>query len=169
MTHQSGGHGAHGRPYFKLLLMAGLHFAAMYVLMYAMVDRLAYAVPNLNQAYMAALMTAPMLLMELVLMRGMYPDRRANLTLLAVGAVLLAGAFLLIRQQGVIGDREFLRSMIPHHSGAILMCREAELSDPQVRSLCAGIERGQQAEIDWMRAKLADPGSAPRPPSPGPG
>jgi hypothetical protein len=31
---------------------------------------------NINQAYMAALMTAPMALIELVIMRGMYVNRR---------------------------------------------------------------------------------------------
>lgn len=49
--------------------MAALHFAAMYLLMYAMVHTPAHAAPNLKQAYMAALMTSPMLLIELLLMR----------------------------------------------------------------------------------------------------
>jgi len=44
--------------------------------------------------------------------------------------------------------------MVPHHAGAILMCRKAPLRDPQVRELCGRIAKGQQAEIDWMRAKL---------------
>jgi uncharacterized protein (DUF305 family) len=26
--------------------------------------------------------------------------------------------------QGAVGDDQFLRSMIPHHSGAILMCEQ---------------------------------------------
>ena len=50
--------------------MAALSFVAMYVLMYAMVDRVANVHPNLNQLYMAALMTAPMIVLELVLMGG---------------------------------------------------------------------------------------------------
>ncbi len=98
----------HGQPYGRLLLMAGLHFAAMFALMYAMVDRFAYALPNLNQAYMAALMTSPMLIIELLLMGSMYPDKRWNLALLGTAAVVLATSFLFIRQQTGIGDREFL-------------------------------------------------------------
>jgi uncharacterized protein (DUF305 family) len=162
-SHQEAGkaHGAYGR----LALMAVAHFAAMYVLMYAMVDRLAYAVPNLNQAYMAALMTSPMIIIELLLMGGMYPRRGWNAALLSVGAVVLAGSFLMIREQTAIGDVQFLRSMIPHHSGAILMCRRAQLDDPAIRSLCGQIVAGQQREIDWMRAKLDRPGATIPPPS----
>ena len=141
-------------PYVRLLVMAAIHFAAMYVLMYAMVDRIAYAVPNFNQVYMAALMTAPMLIIELLLMGSMYPSSRWTLALLGLAALVAASAFLFIRQQTAIGDAQFLRSMIPHHSGAILMCRQASLQDPEIRQLCAGIERGQQEEIDWMRARL---------------
>ena len=46
---------------------------------------------------------------------------------------------LLIRQQTAIGDRQFLRSMIPHHAGAILMCQEASLQDVEIEQLCQGI------------------------------
>jgi len=44
--------------------------------------------------------------------------------------------------------------MIPHHSGAILMCREASITDPEIKSLCQMIMEGQQQEIDQMRAIL---------------
>jgi len=146
-------HEAEGR-YRRLLLMAGLHFAAMFILMYAMVNTLADVVPNLNQLYMAALMTSPMLIIELLLMGSMYENKRRNLVFLGAAAAVLLGAFVFIRQQTAIGDRAFLQSMIPHHSGAILMCRKAVLTDPEIRQLCAGIESGQKREVDWMRAKL---------------
>ena len=146
-------HGNYGR----LLLMAGLHFVAMFALMYAMVDRFAYALPNLNQVYMAALMTSPMLIIELLLMGSMYPDKRRNLALLATAAIVLATSFLSIRQQAGIGDREFLRSMIPHHAGAILMCQQATLHDPQILKLCNNIVASQQTEIEQMKALLQSP------------
>ena len=50
--HKPGGH------YGRFALMLLLSFACMYALMYAMVDRFANVVPNVNQFYMAALMTA---------------------------------------------------------------------------------------------------------------
>src|SRR3546814_2686037 len=49
----------------------------------------------------------------------------------------------------------FLRSMIPHHSGAILMCEQASLKDAQIRELCRGIIAGQAAEIEQIKTILA--------------
>jgi uncharacterized protein (DUF305 family) len=37
--------------------------------------------------------------------------------------------------------------MIPHHSGAILMCREASLSDPELVDLCGEIVVDQMERI----------------------
>jgi uncharacterized protein (DUF305 family) len=62
----------------------------------------------------------------------------------------------LIRQQAAIGDRQFLRSMIPHHAGAVLMCEQAELQDPQILQLCKGIVSSQQAEIAQMKSLLQE-------------
>jgi uncharacterized protein (DUF305 family) len=135
--------------------MALLSFISMYVLMYAMVDTAANALPNLNQAYMAALMTAPMMVMELLMMRSMFPDRRRNAVILGAAVILGVASFAMIRKQTAIGDDQFLRSMIPHHAGAILMCDEAPLSDPAVRELCRSIIASQQQEIAQMKAILA--------------
>lgn len=149
--HESGkGH------YVRFAWMVALMFVAMYALMYAMVDRFEHVFNSLNQLYMAALMTAAMVLIELVVMAGMYPNKRLNALLLGVSAVVLAGSWFAIREQAAIGDRQFLRSMIPHHAGAILMCEEAPLADARVRALCADIIRSQQAEIRTMKAMLED-------------
>ena len=142
------------RHYRALALMAAIHFVAMYVLMYAMVDSFEQVVPNNNNLYMAALMTSPMLLIEIVLMRSMYPNRRYNTIVIVVGLVLLVGAFAMIRKQTAIGDTQFLKSMIPHHSGAILMCRESAVTDPRVRDLCRSIIESQQREIEEMETLL---------------
>ncbi|MGH9872289.1 MAG: DUF305 domain-containing protein [Pyrinomonadaceae bacterium] len=140
--------------YRHLLIMIGLHFIAMYILMYAMVDAFNNVFNSFNQIYMAALMTASMIVIELPIMRSMYKSKRLNAIILAVGVVVLIGSFLLIRQQTLISDRQFLRSMIPHHAGAILMCAEAPIEDPEIKELCKTIISGQQAEIDQMKAKL---------------
>lgn len=72
--------------YRNLLVMAALSFLAMYALMYAMVDTLANVYANINQAYMAGLMTAPMVIIELLVMRSMYENKRANAVILAASA-----------------------------------------------------------------------------------
>ena len=134
--------------------MAALSFIAMYVLMYSMVDVYANAYPNTNQFYMAGLMAAPMVIFELFLMGEMYKNKKLNVTITIVSLVLLAGFFGAIRRQIAVSDEQFLKSMIPHHAGAILMCEEAPIQDPEIQELCRGITRSQQSEIDWMKAKL---------------
>ena len=61
---------------------------------------------------------------------------------------------LSIRDQTAISDRQFIRSMIPHHAGALLMCDEAPISDPELVELCKSIKESQQREIDQMKAIL---------------
>lgn len=140
--------------YLRLAVMAGLSFVAMFALMYAMVDSISSVYHNLNQAYMAGLMAAPMVGIELLVMSAMYHNRRLN-ALLLVGSILAAALFwTLIRQQTAISDRQFLRSMIPHHGGAILMCTEAKISDPEIKKLCSEIVESQRREIRQMKALL---------------
>ena len=124
--------------------------------MYAMVNSIGNVYNNFNQFYMAGLMTAPMVLIELLVMRAMYHDNRLNMFIIA-GSILAAVAFfLLIRQQGAVTDKQFLRSMIPHHAGAILMCEQASIEDAEIKQLCKTIISSQQQEIDQMKAKLAE-------------
>ena len=59
-----------------------------------------------------------------------------------------------IRNQTAVGDKQFLRSMIPHHSGAILMCSEANISNAKILNLCKTIIKSQQDEINQMNAIL---------------
>ncbi len=140
--------------YRHLLIMGLLSFASMYTLMYAMVNVFSNVYGNFNQFYMAALMTTPMILIELIVMRAMYQNQRWNVLLLTASATTLVIAFLFIRYQTAITDKQFLRSMIPHHAAAILMCERASLHDPEIKELCRTIMTGQQNEIDQMKAKL---------------
>lgn len=145
----------HKHHYVHLAIMTGLSFIAMFVLMYAMVDRFANVYPNLNQAYMAGLMAAPMVLIEIAVMRGMYKDRRINIIFIAAALVLLFLFFAGIRLQTAVGNEQFIKSMIPHHSGAILMCERAPITDDELKKLCGEIIQGQQKEIDQMKAILS--------------
>ena len=153
----SHGHAMHeGRGHYaRLLAMVALSYVAMYLLMYAMVDRLDNVYNNVNQAWMAGLMAAPMLVIELTLMRGMYPDRKKNALLLAAGILVAVVCWLMIRQQTAVTKNQFLRSMIPHHAGAILMCEERKGRDgPEVQALCAEILASQRDEIRTMEKLL---------------
>lgn len=159
-SEQHASHGSSGQThqghYGRLLLMMALSFLAMYALMYAMVDQLANVYHNVNQFYMAGLMAAPMLLIELWLMSSMYPDRRRNLILAGVTVVFMLFCWWGIRTQAAVTDRQFIRSMIPHHAGAILMCEENRLKDPELVKLCQEIITSQKQEIAQMKQLLAE-------------
>ena len=144
----------HNHHYRSLLVMTVLSFISMYILMYAMVDVFANVYSSINQVYMAALMTAPMVLIELAVMRSMYKNARANIAIAAVSIVALIAFFAAIRQQTLVTDTQFLRSMIPHHAGAILMCEEAPIEGAEIKALCASIIEGQRSEIAQMKTLL---------------
>jgi hypothetical protein len=143
-------------PLGTLIFMSVLHFISMYALMYMMVDRLENVLPNLNQVYMAAVMTAPMVIFEVLLMGSMFPGKTLKAGLIGAGSIALVVFSLLIRNQTAIGDKELLRSMIPHHAGAILMCEKARLEDPENIRLCRLIIETQKQEIGIMKRKLSE-------------
>ena len=126
----------------------------MYLVMFVMIDSLGSFYNNLNMFYMTLMMVAPMVVMMIVAMRHMFPSKGANTALLVGSVVVFLGSFALIRTQTTIGDEAFLRSMIPHHSGAILMCQQASISDPEVKQLCGEIVKSQREEINEMKGIL---------------
>jgi hypothetical protein len=140
--------------------MIVLSFISMYVLMYSMVHSFDDVYHSVNQVYMAGLMTAPMVVIEMLLMSGMYRNKTLNACIIAASCALGIVFFVFIRQQTAISDRQFLRSMIPHHSGAILMCQDASIQDARIKELCKTIIAGQEAEIDQMRALLREGSNA---------
>jgi uncharacterized protein (DUF305 family) len=84
----------------------------------------------------------------------MYENKRALGIIMGISVIVLVVFFIFIRQQTGITDGEFLRSMIPHHSGAILMCEQASIQDSEIKALCENIVASQQSEINQMTAIL---------------
>jgi uncharacterized protein (DUF305 family) len=154
--HTQKSHGEHNRPYIKLFIMPFLSFIAMYILMYAMVNSGANVLPNTNQFYMAGLMAMPMIFIEVLLMKSMYKDKRLNMIVIGISILAMTAFYFAIRKQAAINDKQFLKSMIPHHAGAILMCDEADITDPEIKKLCEEIIASQKKEIEQMKSKLAE-------------
>jgi uncharacterized protein (DUF305 family) len=142
------------RSYAHLAVELAIDFVIMYLVMYTMIATLDDFRLNLNNVYMTLMMVAPMAVVMLAAMRSMFPSRRVNLLVVAVAVLAFTASFAAMRNQAAVGDREFLRSMIPHHSGAILMCREAAITDPEIVALCRQIVESQQKEIAQMNAIL---------------
>lgn len=153
-AHKTENQHVHSMSYKKLAWMAILSYIAMFFLMYSMVDKLSNVIPNLNQFYMAGLMTSPMIIIELLLMRHMYKNKKLNLVIMSVSGGLLITFFLLIQNQTAVSEKQFLKSMIPHHASAVLMVKESHITDPEIKNLAEGIITSQQREIEFMKAKL---------------
>ena len=122
--------------------------------MYSMVNSSSNVIPNTNQFYMAGLMTMPMVIIEILIMRSMYMNKKLNAVIIGLSVLALIGFYAAIRQQVAINDKQFLKSMIPHHAGAILMCTQADITDPEIKKLCEEIVKSQQKEIAEMKTKL---------------
>ena len=84
-------------------------------------------------------------------MKSMYPDKKLNLALYALFAIIFLLSLVAVREQLAVGDKQFLRSMIPHHSGAIQMCEKAKLADQEIRDLCGQIIQSQNTERGGSR------------------
>lgn len=140
-----------GKPYRTLALAITVHFFVMFALTYSGVARLDHVFVNLNRFYMAVVMVAPMVAVMLVFMRQMFENKRLNIALYLASALVFIGAFAAIRTQALVGDEQFLRSMIPHHSIAIKTCERADIDDLEIIDLCGEIVQTQREEIAQMR------------------
>lgn len=65
-------------------------------------------------------------------------------------------AFWMGRAQVGLGNEQFLRSMIPHHSRAILVCEESSISGAEIERLCQQIISSQEEEITIMKDMLGE-------------
>ena len=90
----------------------------------------------------------------MLMMGNMYPDKKTN-TGIIIGSILIFGLMLAaLRTQTPIGDVQYMKAMIPHHSSAILTSENADIKDPEVRKLADGIIAAQKKEIAEMKALL---------------
>lgn len=154
--HSQGATGhSNDRSYLTLGLELAADFVVMFFVMYAMIATLDHLYLNISNFYMTMMMVAPMALLMLVFMRQMFQARRKNMIIVGLAIAVFAVGWIGMRTQLGVGDAQFARSMIPHHSGAILMCREAKLSDPELVELCRGIIDAQEREIGQMKRILA--------------
>lgn len=97
-----------------------------------------------------------MLIIEIIVMGSMYMNKKWNIMLLITGSLAAIIFYSCIREQTAVNDKQFLKSMIPHHAAAILMAQKASLQDPEVSQLAKDIIKAQQAEIAQMKAKLKE-------------
>lgn len=140
--------------YKKFALTLSINAVLMFFITYAMIDTIDHFYANINRGYMALMMVAPMAMVMLFVMRGMYQNAKLNAILYVVFAGMFIVSFALARSQTPVDNTQFLRSMIPHHSSAILMCEQSSITDPEIIELCGEIVQTQKDEIAQMKAIL---------------
>mgnify|MGYP001015542041 FL=1 len=141
--------------YSKFFIMLALSFMAMYVTMYLNTYALDHVYFSMTRFYMACLGISVMGVIMLLMMKGMYTDRKKNMAILICSVILFGLALSLVRmQRPIIGDVLYMKGMIPHHSIAILTSERADIKDPEVRKLAGEIIAAQKKEIEEMKKMI---------------
>ena len=155
MDHSSN-HSGGGSSYWRFMAMVATSTAIMFGLMYLNTFELDHVFWSETRFWMMFVMGGMMMIVMLLFMWGMYRDTKKNVIILAVGAVVFAGALWLVRSQATVDDEEYMAAMIPHHSIAIMTSARANISDPRVRELADSIIAAQVKEIAEMKLLLED-------------
>lgn len=137
-----------------MALMLMISFGIMYIVMFLNVDDFGDIYFSLTRTYMALLMTAPMALLMLLVMRGMYTSKKLNTVITIIAISVFTFALTALRSQAFISDIQYMRAMIPHHSSAIMTSKNANIKDSEVRRLSDSIIKSQQREIRQMKKIL---------------
>lgn len=140
--------------YQKFAITLAISFVIMYAVMFMNVYSADHIYLSLNRAYMTLLMVSSMAIVMLLMMKMMYTDRRKNLIIYISSVAVFILSLTLLRTQTPIGDVQYMKGMIPHHSSAILTSKNAELKDPEVKALAKGIVEAQEKEISQMKAAI---------------
>lgn len=137
--------------YNRFLIMMILSFIIMYSVMFLNVDEANHIYLSVNRTYMALLMVLPMAVIMMLLMGKMYPNKKWNTTIILSAIVLFGLVLAGLRTQTPIGDVQYMKGMIPHHSSAIMTSKHANIKDPEVRKLADSIIASQEREIAQMK------------------
>ena len=145
-----------GMGWGKFVVMIVTSTIIMFFLMYQLVYALDHAMFSVNRMMASLVMGCVMTIVMLAFMWSMYKGTATKIVVLTAAA--LAGVVLLSanRNQTVIDDVRFMKSMIPHHSIAINNARKASISDPRVRKLADQIIESQVREIAEMKLLIGD-------------
>jgi hypothetical protein len=111
-----------------------------------MINSLADYRISLNQLYMASFMGFAMVLLEAT----MHPMPAIAWLITIAGLVVSIIAY---RNQWLVGDREYIADMIPHHSMAVLISRQRleRSSNRRIKQLAETILNAQTKEITLMK------------------
>ena len=145
--------------YRKFGIMLLVSLGIMYLVMFLNMSSVDHFHNSVSRFYMAILMVAPMAIVMLLMMGKMYTNKKKNMIIMLSAAIVFSLALAGLRAQVPVGDVQYMKAMIPHHSSAIMTSRNASISDPEVKKLSEKIISSQEEEIAVMERlinKLSD-------------
>lgn len=140
--------------YRKFLLTLAVSFIIMYIIMFLNVIEVKHYHTSLTRIYMALLMISSMAVLMMLMMGKMYPNKKMNTGIIVGGLIVFILVLAGLRSQTPIGDVQYMKAMIPHHSSAILTSERADIKDPEVKKLADDIIKAQRKEIAEMETML---------------
>ena len=126
----------------------------MYIVMFLNIDDISHYHTSTTRIYMALLMVSPMAVVMMAMMGKMYPNRKTNMGIIIAAIVVFIVTLTALRTQTPIGDVQYMKAMIPHHSSAIMVSKHANIQDPEVKKLSEQIIASQEKEIAEMNQMI---------------
>lgn len=162
---RQGQHGGdHGRGmYLRFGAMILTAMVVMYWVMFVSSWEWSHVRFSMSRVFMALTMGGAMVLVMLAWMLNMYKNTKVNVAIVLAGILLLGLGTYLDRQQLTVGNNDFMRAMIPHHSLAITRAERSHLDDVRVCELAVEISEAQRKEIremDWLIGDIRENGPA---------
>jgi magnesium-transporting ATPase (P-type) len=140
--------------YLRFGLMLLVSFIAMYAIMFFNAAEADHVMLSTMRTYMSLLMVFSMAIIMLLFMLHMYDNKKMNAIILTVAIVGFGTVYYFVRNQTFVGDIDYMKGMIPHHSSAILTSQQAHLEDPEVKQLAEEIIEAQKREIAQMKKMI---------------
>lgn len=144
------------KMYLRFAAMIFTSMVIMYWVMFVSSWEWSHIQFSRSRVFMALTMGGAMALVMLAWMLNMYKNTKANIVVVAVSILLLAGGTFLDRRQITVDDIAFMRGMIPHHSLAITRAERASIEYVRVCNLAVDISAAQRREISEMEWLIDD-------------
>lgn len=140
--------------YGKLAVTLIISFVIMYLVMFLNMDKIEDYHTSITRIYMTFLMISPMAILMILRMKMMYKNRKINVAIIISSVVIFVFSLIGLRTQTPVGDIQYMKAMIPHHSSAIMTSKNANIKDAEVRKLADSIIKSQEKEINQMNKIL---------------
>jgi len=123
------------KNYLRFGVMIATSIIVMFMLMYLDTYRWEHIFFSDQILYMAIMMGGAMAIIMMGFMFKMYKKKLVNIFIFIGSFLIIVLAIFLLRSQATTGDVSFMRSMIPHHSQAIIRSERANITDTRVQEL----------------------------------